>query len=49
MTYAEVRSIVGGSGTRSYYYESSYEAYVCDEDYINCWNETRTTVYADYE
>ena len=49
MTYAEVKSIVGGGGTRTWYYESSYDDYVCDDDYENCWYETVTTVYADYE
>lgn len=49
MTYGEVKSLVGGGGTRTWYYESSYDEYVCDDDYENCWYETRTTVYADYE
>ena len=49
MTYAEVKSIVGGGGARTWYYESSYDSEVCDDDYENCWYETVTTVYADYE
>ncbi len=49
MSYAEVKSIVGGGGTRTSHYEYTYEDYVCDADYQNCRTEPRTTVYADYE
>jgi len=48
MSYAEVKAIVGGSGTRTYHYEYSWDEYVCDDDYLNCWTEPRTTTYDDY-
>lgn len=49
MTPAEVKAVVGGSGTRTWYYESTYDEYVCDDSYENCWYEARRTVYADYD